>query len=73
MAILNNGSIDEFNNNSSTHIQTSIEKFTNTASELATDPFIRLYLNMAKYEPLKGSFYIPLLKALTTKKAVINV
>ena len=30
-------------------------------------------MNIAKYEPLKGSSYIPLPEALANKKAIINV
>ena len=32
-----------------------------------------LFLNIAKYEPLKGSSYIPLPEVLAHKKAIINV
>ena len=73
MAILTTDKIDEFYNNSSAQIQTGIEKFTNAASGLEIDHCIKIYLNIAKYEPLKGSSYIPLPKALANKKAMINV
>ena len=73
MAILTPDKIDQFYNNSSAQIQTGIEKFTNTASGLEIDHCIKIYLNIAKYEPLKGSSYIPLPKALANKKAIINV
>ena len=32
-----------------------------------------LRFNIAKYEPLKGSSYIPLFEVLAHKKAIINV
>ena len=54
-------------------MQNWIEKFTNTASGLEIAHCIKLCLNIAKYEPLKGSSYIPLPKALANKKAIINV
>ena len=59
MAIITPDKIDEFYKNSSARIQTSIEKFTNTASGLEIDHCIKIYLNVAKYEPLKGSSKIP--------------
>ena len=55
MVILTSDKIDEFYNNSSAQIQTGIEKFTNTASGLEIDHCVKIYLNIAKYEPLKGS------------------
>ena len=55
LAILTPDKIDVFYNNSSAQIQTGIEKFTNTASGLEIDHFIKIYLNIAKYEPLKCS------------------
>ena len=73
MAILTPDKIDEFYNNSSARIQTSIEKFTNTASGLEIDHCIKIYLNVAKYEPLKGSSKIPLPEALANKKTIINL
>ena len=73
MAILAPNKIDEFYNNSSAQIQTGIEKFTNTASGLEIDHCIRIYLNIAKYEPLKATSKISLPKALFDKKAIINL
>ena len=57
----------------SAYLQKWIEKFTNTASGLEIDHCIKLYLNIAKYEPLKGGSYIPLPEALANKKAIVNV
>ena len=76
MAILVPDKIDEFYNNSSAKIQTGIEKFTNTASGLEISHCFRIYLNIAKYEPLKGSGLsseISLPKPLLDKKAIINL
>ena len=73
MAILTSDKIDEFYKNPSVQIQTAIEKFTNTASGLEIDHCIKLYLNIARYEPLKGSSYIPLPNALANKKTIINL
>ena len=73
MAILNPNKIDEF---SLIHLLKSklrYKKFTNTASEFEIDHCIELYLNIAMYEPLKGTSYIPFTKSLTNKKAIINV
>ena len=68
MAILTPEKIDEFYKNSSAQIQTGIEKFTNTASGVEIYLCTKLYLNIAKYKPLKDSSYIPLPKALENKK-----
>ena len=72
-AVLNENNLDEHYNKQTAHIQTWIEKFTNTASGLEIDHCIKLYLNIAKYEPLKGSSYIPLPKVISDKKAIINL
>ena len=51
-----------------------IEIFTNQeGTGAAIDHCIKLYLNTAKYEPLKGSSYIPSPKPIANKKAIINV
>ena len=72
-AVLDGNKVDEFYNKQSAYLQTWIEKFTNIASGLEIDHCIKLYLNIAKYEPLKGSSYIPLPETLANKKAIINV
>ena len=48
-----------------------IEQF--TASPLETGRCDKLYINVAKYEPIKGSSYIQLPKAIADKKAIINI
>ena len=72
-AILDGNKVDEFYIKQTAYLQTWIEKFTNIASGLEIDHCIKLYLNIAKYEPLKGSSYIPLPETLANKKAIINV
>ena len=72
-AVLDDINVDKFYDNQVAYLQTWIKKFTNTASGLEIANCIKLYLNIAKYEPLKGSSYIPLPKALANKKAIINV
>ena len=59
-AIFDDNKEDEFYDNQVAYLQTWIEKFTNTAPGLEIAHCIKLYLNIAKYEPLKGSSYIPL-------------
>ena len=68
MAILTSDKTDEFYKNSAAQIQIVIERFTNTASGLEIDHCIKLSLNIAKYESLKGSSYISLPNALQTKR-----
>ena len=72
-AVLNSDKVTELYDQSLALIQKKVETFTNTASGLEVDHCITLYLNIAKYEPLKGSSYIPLPKPLADKKAIINV
>ena len=51
-----------------------IEHFTNQeGTGAAIDHCIKLYLNTAKFEPLKGSSYIPLPKSIARERAIINV
>ena len=72
-AIFDDNKVDEFYDSQVAYLQTWIEKFTNTASGLEIAHCMKLYLNIAKYEPLKGSSYIPLPEALANKKAIINL
>ena len=60
--------VDEFYDSQVAYLQTWIEKFAHTASGLEIAHCMKLYLNIAKYEPLKGSSYIPLPEALANKK-----
>ena len=72
-AIFDDNKVDEFYGSQFAYLQTWIEKFTNTASGLEIAHCMKLYLNIAKYEPLKGSSYIPLPEASANKKAIINL
>ena len=72
-AVLDDAKVNEFYDDQVAYLQTWIEKFTNTASGLEVDHCIKLYLNIAKYEPLEDSSYLPLPEALVKKKAIINV
>ena len=67
-AVLDSSNAEEFYDNQTAYLQTWIDKFTNTPSGLEIDHCIKLYLNIAKYEPLKGSSYIPLPEELETKR-----
>ncbi|MCU7801539.1 MAG: hypothetical protein KZQ70_15750, partial [gamma proteobacterium symbiont of Lucinoma myriamae] len=71
--ITNSNGISDSYNQASSHIENGIEKFTNNGSGWVIDRCETLYLNIAKYEPLKGSSYIPLPKELASKKAIINI
>ena len=66
--------MNEFYNEQVAYIERWIENFTSAeGTDAAFDHCIKLYLNVAKYEPLEGSSYIPLPKILANKKAIINV
>ena len=68
-AVLDGSRLSEFYDKQTAYLQTWIEKFTNTASGLQIAHCAKLYLNIAKYEPLKGS----LSEVLANKKAIINL
>ena len=73
-AALESSNLEEFYDEQREHLKRWIENFTSAeGTGAAVASCIRLYLNIAKYEPLKGSSYIPLPKALSDKKAIINV
>jgi hypothetical protein len=72
-AALDGNNLDDYYDKQTSYLQTWIEKFTKTASGLEIDYCIKLYLNIAKYEPIKGSSYILLPEALANKNAIINV
>ena len=56
------------------YINAWIENFTSQEGTGAVvNHCLKLYLNIAKYEPLKGSSYIPLPNALANIQAIINV
>ena len=65
--------IDSFFGEATSAIVQKIEKFTKEGSGWMIDKCHTLFLNFAKYEPLKGSSYIPLPEVLAHKKAIINV
>lgn len=56
-----------------TYLERWVENFTNTASGLMIERCFALYLNITKYDPIKGSSYILLPKELANKKAIVNV
>ena len=72
-ATLSADEIDPFFGEATSAIVQKIEKFTKEGSGWMIDKCNTLFLNIAKYEPLKGSSYIPLPEVLANKKAIINV
>ena len=54
-------------------IDSQIDKWTKEGSGWVVNRVICLYVNIAKYQPLKGSSYIELPKYLKNKKAIVNV
>ena len=66
--------MNRFYNEQVAYIERWIENFTNQEGrDAAIDRCIKLYLKTAKFEPLKGSSYIPLPKPIASKRAIINV
>ena len=68
--VLDGRNVNEFYNNQVLDLESWIENFTSkeTGTGAEIDHCIKLYLNVVKYKPLKGSSYIPLPKAMTNKK-----
>ncbi|GFR99473.1 hypothetical protein ElyMa_006374500, partial [Elysia marginata] len=50
-----------------------IDKWTKEGSDWTIERVRTLWLNIARYQPLRGGSYIPLPKAVSNKKAVVNV
>ena len=65
---------DEINVDEQTsYILENIENFIQNGSGWKVDSLMTLWLDFAKYEPIKGGSYIPLPTALKNKRAVINI
>ena len=72
-AILQNSEIEGALNQAFPTIQETLEKWTQRGSGWAVDRVEVLWLDIARYQPLKGGSYIPLPAAVRLKKAVVNV
>ena len=55
------------------HLLELLEKWTQRGSVWTVDRVQTLWLDIARYQPLRGSSYIPLPAALRSTKAVVNV
>ena len=55
------------------HILETLEKWTQRGSGWVVDHVSTLWLDIARYKPLRGGSYIPLPAAVKNKKAVVNV
>ena len=55
------------------HILETLEKWTQRGSGWVVDHISTLWLDIARYQPLRGGSYIPLPAAVKNKKAVVNV
>ena len=64
-----NGALDE----AISHLLELLEKWTQRGSGWTVDRVQAPWLDIARYQPLKRSFYIPLTAAVRSKKAVVNV
>ena len=73
-AVFNDNNIENLYTEQVTYIEKWIENFTSQeGTGAAVNKRNKLYVNIAKYEPLKGSSYMPLPDKIANKKAVINV
>ena len=71
--ILRPEDIDEAIDKGHQAIDAQIEKWTCQGSGWVVTRVLCLYVNIAKYQPLKGSSYVELPKYLKNKKAIVNV
>ena len=72
-AALQNGEIDGALNQAFRAIQETLEKWTQRGSGWVVDQVETLWLDIARYQPLRGGSYIPLPAAVRNKKAVVNI
>ena len=72
-AVLQAHDIDEALNRAFPRILETFEKWTQRGSGWVVDRVETLWLDIGRYQPLRGVFYIPLPAALKNKKAIINV
>ena len=72
-AALQNSEIEEALNRAFPTIQETLEKWTQRGSGWVVDQVETLWLNIAKYQPLRGGCFLPLSPGLLAKKAVVNV
>ena len=73
MTILSAHAIDEAMQKAFAEIERRIEKWTNEGSGWVITKVLNVYLDIAKYTPLKGSSYFDLPDYLKNKKAIVNV
>ena len=72
-ALLGASEINEALDKAFPHILELLEKWTQRGSGWAVDRVETLWLDIARYQPLRGGSYIPLPAAVKNKKAVVNV
>ena len=73
MTILSAHAIDAAVQKAFTDIEKRIEKWTREGSGWTVTKVLNVYLDFAKYTPLKGSSYLDLPDKLKSKKAIVNV
>ena len=71
--VLQSSEINEALDKAFPTIQERLERFTQRGSGWVVDRVETLWLDIARYQPLRGSSYIPLPSAVKNKKAVVNV
>ena len=72
-AILHNSEIEGALNQAFSTIQETLEKWTQRGSGWVVDRVEVLWLDIARYQPIRGGSYIPLPAVVRLKKAVVNI
>ena len=72
-AIIQPSEIDGALDKATPHILELLEKWTQRGSGWVIDQVESLWLDIARYQPLRGGSYIPIPREVQTKNVVINV
>lgn len=72
-ALLQTSEINDALDKAFPYILEILEKWTQRGSGWVVDRVLTLWLDIARYQPLRGGSYIPLSPACAAKKAVVNV
>ena len=72
-ALLQASEIKEASDKAIPHLLELLEKWTQRGSGWVVDKVQTLWLDIARYEPIRGGSYIPLLAAVKNKKGVVSV
>ena len=65
--------LNNFLNQFVDEVKGDIEAWSERGSGWVVDEILKAFINVARYQPLRGGTYMPLSEKLKNKKAIINV